>query len=38
MGEHYELLQRSDLKTVCNEEWLEYESLGEDGKYIVTLI
>jgi len=37
-GQTYDLSVRSDLKNVHNEEWLEYESVGEDGKYIVSIV
>jgi hypothetical protein len=28
----------NDIKNARNEEWLEYESVGEEGKYIVSII
>jgi hypothetical protein len=36
-GQCYRLSAREDLKNVRNEEWLEFESVGEDGKYIVSI-
>jgi hypothetical protein len=37
-GQIYKLFARNDLKNVRNEEWLEYKRVGEDGKYIVSII
>jgi hypothetical protein len=36
--EGYNLSALDDLKSVQNKEWLEYESVGKDGKYIVSII
>jgi hypothetical protein len=38
LGEEFKLLSLDDLKNVQNEEWLEYESVGEDGKCIVSIV
>jgi hypothetical protein len=37
-GKDYNLLEIIELKNVRNEEWLEFESVGAEGKYIVSIV
>jgi hypothetical protein len=37
-SQDYKISSLNDIKNARNEEWLEYESEGEDGKYIVSII
>ena len=34
----YKILSLHDIRNAPNEQWLEYESSGKDGKYIVRII